>query len=126
MEKFVLVAIAGVLAGCAPPKMELATTGGSKADGVVEVSYEILETEKQGYDEEKALREAVKRCQAWGYEGAEPFGGERKTCSVSPGFWTSCYMWRFDISYQCLGEKTSTTPSNSASAQAPVFKTNQK
>src|SRR5262245_17455271 len=73
-----LLAIAGF--GCTVDK-KLTATGGSRADGVVELSYEIGGLENARIDWTRADTEALQRCQAWGYQSAEKFGGEKRQCN---------------------------------------------
>jgi len=60
--------------GCAVKK-DWVSTGGSRADGTVKLSYEYGALEVPQLDEQQAIRLAIQRCQAWGYDRAEAFGG---------------------------------------------------
>jgi len=104
--KHLFFAVVGILlASCTTnvPK-ELVATGGSKADGVVELSYQYNELETPIVDKAKGQETAEKRCKAWGYKRADPFGGEKIICNISPGAWTSCGNYIGTIQYQCLDE----------------------
>ena len=86
--KHLFFAVVGILlASCTTnvPK-ELVATGGSKADGVVELSYQYNELETPIVDKAKGQETAEKRCKAWGYK------------------WTSCGNYIVTIQYQCLDE----------------------
>ncbi len=48
-----------------------------------------------------AMREALKRCNVWGYSGADPFEGQRSVCD-QPGY-LSCAHTVVTIKYQCTG-----------------------
>lgn len=93
-----------LLVGCAPVAKEMVATGGSKADGVIELSYDYMEMETPTVNKEQGLKTAEKRCQAWGYKRAEAFGGEKTTCTQSPGLWTTCRKYITTVQYQCLDE----------------------
>jgi hypothetical protein len=89
-----------ILAACATAST-MSATGGSKADGIVEMSYEYGEFEQPVLDPQQGMASAVKRCNAWGYKQAEPFDGGVQTC-VIPGGWGGCARMRTTISYQCI------------------------
>jgi len=88
-----------LLVACATPT-SMSATGGSKADGIVEMSYEYGEFETPILDPEQGMASAVKRCKAWGYKQAEPFDGGIQTCAM-PGGFAGCARMRTTISYQC-------------------------
>jgi hypothetical protein len=91
------------LVGCSANKV-LSPTGGSKADGTVEMSYELGAFEQPVVNQAAAQESAKARCQAWGYDTAEPFGGEVRKCqsSTSSGM---CVQYFVTVTYQCTGEK---------------------
>ncbi len=89
-----------LIAACATP-VNMSATGGSHADGIVEMSYEYGEFEKPVVNPEQAMSTAVRRCKAWGYKNAEAFDGGINTC-VIPGGFGGCSRMRTTISYQCI------------------------
>lgn len=89
------------LAGCSTHR-ELLVTGGSRADGIVELGYERNEFQRVSFDAEAAESIAAKRCRGWGYHGAESFGTEKSTCTSRRGF-GNCGSRQVVIQYQCLG-----------------------
>jgi YecR-like lipoprotein len=93
------VTFVGVL-GCAAKK-DLVATGGSRADGTVDLSYELGLYEKPQIDQTQGLTIARQRCGAWGYADAEPFGGEKRQCQQFYG--SNCIRWFVTLTYQCLG-----------------------
>lgn len=98
-----LLLASAVLAGCATTSSkEWAATGGSRADGVVRLSFEHTEFEKPVLSESKALELAEHRCKSWGYTGAEAFGGATRQCNM-PGGWSGCASWLITKAYQCNG-----------------------
>lgn len=97
---FVFLLAGLVLSGCAAQK-QLAATGGSRADGTVKMSYEYGRLEVPKIDNAQGLSAARQRCAGWGYSGAEPFGGQEKTCIDMAG--GGCSRWRVTIQYQCTG-----------------------
>jgi YecR-like lipoprotein len=91
-----------VLIGCSVNK-ELVATGGSKADGTVDMSYDVGMLEDPKIDLVRAQQQAIQRCAAWGYKSAEPFGGEQRTCQAFNGY-GNCLRWNAKVTYQCLGD----------------------
>lgn len=96
-----LLAVVVLLASCATNK-SLVPTGGSKADGTVDLSYEFGAFEKPVVDMVSAQRAAKQRCVAWGYSEAEAFGGEKRQCQAFDGYGT-CTHWFVTVTYQCTG-----------------------
>lgn len=93
------------LSACAVQKT-LVPTGGSKADGTVELSYEFGEFEKPQVDRAQGVHAAQQRCAAWGYEGAEPFGGQKSQCQQLGGM-SGCMRTLVTVQYQCTGSSAS-------------------
>lgn len=94
----VLAAI--LVSGCAV-QSTLVPTGGSRADGTVKLSYDFGALQVPKVDYAQGLQSAKERCGAWGYTGAEAFGGGTKTCiNASMG---SCNAFRVTMEYQCTG-----------------------
>ena len=89
-----------ILSGCATVTKEMAATGGSKADGTIELSYEHSELESVTVDEKKAIETAKSRCKSWGYKNAEKFGGSKTTCIMRGGF-SGCARSITTTQYQC-------------------------
>lgn len=94
----IAIAIAILGFGCTVDK-QLSATGGSRSDGIVELSYEIGGFQKAQIDWGRAQTDAVARCQAWGYQNAEKFGGEKRQCQMSSEY--GCSQWFVTINYQC-------------------------
>jgi hypothetical protein len=90
------------LTGCATQKT-LVPTGGSRADGTIELSYEHGEFEKPVLDPAQGKVAAKARCKAWGYQDSEAFGGERQSCEMRGGF-GGCHQWLVTVKYQCLAD----------------------
>jgi hypothetical protein len=101
-----VLSVAGVLAvllavqGCAVQK-QMVATGGSRADGTVKLSYEFAMFEKPVINMEQGSITAAQRCKSWGYTGAEPFGGQTKTCNSYGG--GGCNGWLVTVEFQCTG-----------------------
>ncbi|WP_433694030.1 YecR family lipoprotein [Herbaspirillum seropedicae] len=96
-------AVSLTLAGCATQK-QLVPTGGSKADGTVKMSYEYGQFEVPKVNVIQGMSTAKRRCEAWGYSGAEPFGGSTRQCVENSG--GGCKTWRVTYEFQCTGTKT--------------------
>jgi len=74
---------------------------GSKADGIVTVSYQYpggMQPSEQNWIE--ADREATQRCANWGYSGAEKFRRSTRVCAVFGYF--GCTQWKEYLNYQCV------------------------
>lgn len=100
MKKLLWVGlVSALLAGCAAQK-ELTATGGSKADGTIELSYTYGGFEVPRINETQGLELAQKRCASWGYKNAEKFGGQKQACSMYGAF--GCTQFIVTIQYQCL------------------------
>ena len=106
-----LLTTATALFGCSVHK-DYYATGGSRADGVVDVGYEFESTEQPVADRRQAYEIARTKCSLWGYADAEPFGPPIQTCEARSGF-GKCAAYRVSIKYQCLGAPSeSQTPVN--------------
>jgi|SRR5208282_6129156 len=97
----IIDAAVACLTGCATQK-EWATTGGSRSDGTVELSYQYQEVEAPQENAEQGVTLASTTCAAWGYSGAQPFSGEIKQCSETGGL-SGCFLWTVTRKYQCTG-----------------------
>ncbi len=97
----VLLFMLTTLIGCASVKT-LQATGGSRADGVVELSYTYGAFEKPQVQWDQGLVTATQRCKAWGYQRAEAFGGTTSECQAYDGY-GNCVRWRVIVKYQCIG-----------------------
>jgi hypothetical protein len=101
-KKVLVLGVTGVLmTGCAVNK-DWSATGGSRADAVVRLSYELQEMEKPVLNEQQAVNLATRRCKSWGYSGAEAFGGVTRQCNATGGF-SGCSQWTVTKEYQCTG-----------------------
>lgn len=91
-----------ILAACSVKK-EALPIGGSRADGTVDMAFEIGDMQTAEVDWVAAQSLAEQRCAAWGYTAAEKFGGEQRQCSAPSGY--GCYAWQVKVTYQCTGGK---------------------
>ena len=90
-----------VFTGCAVVKVPQAT-GGSKSDGVIEMSFDYGLFEKPQVDWNQALVTAKHRCEAWGYQEAEAFGGATNKCEAYNAY-GNCVHVLVTMKYQCTG-----------------------
>ena len=97
----IIIAVLLGLGGCRSTKI-LQATGGSRSDGVVELSYEYGAFEIPEVDWGQGLMTACERCKAWGYSNAEAFGGAKSSCLRYDGY-GGCVRYLVTISYQCIG-----------------------
>jgi len=108
-----------VLTACSTHK-DFYATGGSRADGVIDVAYDFTYLETPVVDLNQAYNIARSKCSLWGYVDAEPFGGASQECTVRRGY-GDCSAWRVSKKYQCLGNLGSVSaPLNYLGTQAPV------
>jgi len=89
------------LVGCATVEVPQAT-GGSRADGVVRLSYQYGLFQKPRVQWGRAHATAKARCEAWGYSDAQRFGGEVKHCEARNGY-GNCTEVLVTVPYQCTG-----------------------
>jgi hypothetical protein len=101
-EALRVFAFAALLAslGCATVKVPQPTSG-SRADGTVQLAYEYGQFERPQVDWETANQIATDRCRAWGYSGAEAFGGGFEECTAANQY--GCVRIFVTITYQCIG-----------------------
>lgn len=105
MKKYYFITMGCILIGGCAVKKEMVPMGGSKADGTVRMGYTVAGLEKPIIDFNQAKDLASKKCRTWGYEGAEPFGGQSSTCAQMSGF--GCQISNVTVEYQCVGGKAS-------------------
>lgn len=111
MKVCLLVIVATiVVSGCATTKTWSAT-GGSRSDATVRLSYTYGPFEQPHASEQEALNLAATRCAAWGYKGAEAFGGAEQKCTA-PGGLGACNQYEVTKEYQCTGTGNPSTPQN--------------
>src|SRR5215469_6157064 len=101
--KYILVAAvaASFLTSCATP-VTPEPVGGSRADGTVKLSFEFGIFQRPVVDWNGALDRARQSCSAWGYTGAERFGGGMQQCEAVNGY-GQCMRMLVTYTYQCTG-----------------------
>lgn len=105
MRKVLLLVIGALLlSGCAAKK-QMIPMGGSKADGTVKMGYTVKMFENPVVDLMQAKGLAAQKCQTWGYDGAEAFGGQSSVCGEMGGY--GCNVTNVTVEYQCTGGKAS-------------------
>jgi hypothetical protein len=105
------------LSGCAVQE-QWAATGGSRADGTVELAYEYQQFQEPEVDDAQGADLAASRCAVWGYTGSEPFGGVMRKCQAFGGY-GNCLNWLVTKNYQCTGAPSSSnTPQTVQSVPA--------
>jgi hypothetical protein len=97
---YFLVGALLVAQGCAVTK-QLVPVGGSRADGTVKMAYSYTGLESPQVDRQQAIDSATARCAAWGYKGAEPFGGSMKQCTRLTRM--GCGQMTVTVEFQCTG-----------------------
>lgn len=100
MKKIAISFLFILLSGCTSTKI-LQATGGSRADAIIELSYDYGLFEKPVVNWAQGKQTATERCRAWGYEGADAFGGETSTCQSYDGS-GNCVAWHVTVKYQCI------------------------
>lgn len=81
--------------------MEWNASGGSRADGTVKLVAETRTGWRYLPSTNQADALAANRCKAWGYRGAEAFGGSTRSCISSNV--KGCLIWENTRVYQCTG-----------------------
>ncbi|UNF04014.1 YecR-like lipofamily protein [Escherichia coli] len=66
------------------------------------MSYSYGMFESPVVDPQQGMNAAKARCAAWGYSGAEPFGGFTSQCSQPSS--SGCMQTLVTIEYQCTGD----------------------
>jgi hypothetical protein len=89
------------LSGCATP-ITPAPTGGNRAGGTVDMSFEYSNFQRPVINWDQAKLTAKQRCIAWGYSDADPFGGTRTQC-VYANVYGGCVRQTVTMTYQCTG-----------------------
>jgi hypothetical protein len=98
-----LALLTTLVTGCATIEVPQAT-GGSRADGIIEMSYEYGMFERPQVQWDQALVTAKQRCNAWGYQNAEAFGASISQCQAYDGY-GGCDRWLVTTKYQCIDSK---------------------
>lgn len=106
-----LAAIAVIMTlstGCAVKK-DFYATGGSRADGTVDMAYDFAQFEQPVVNPSQAQSIAQQKCTVWGYREAEAFGGKTTNCNQRDG-WGNCVAGQVVIKYQCIGDLSAPSP----------------
>jgi len=106
------------LSGCSVNKPFYAT-GGSRADGTVDMAYDTAYLEAPVVSHSQAKNIAVQKCRVWGYKDAEPFGGQVENCYQRNGY-GNCLRGQVIVKYQCLGNLEAVRPTAPSSPQTPI------
>jgi len=99
IKQLVFISLLIILTGCESIKT-LQASGGSKSDGIVELSYEVGMFQKAVVNWDDALKTAHERCTAWGFSYTRGFGGQTSRCQS----WNNngnCTSTVFTVKYQC-------------------------
>ena len=102
MKKVITLGVVLTLFGCASTPVDWSATGGSRSDGSVKLSYEYGLFGKPEANDAQGLAVASERCQAWGYQSAEAFGGVTTVCQSRGDY--GCNSTLVTKEYQCLGD----------------------
>jgi hypothetical protein len=98
------VLMCAVLPSCTAIKYPQAT-GGSRADGIIKMSYQVGPWEKPDVQWGDAQQTSTARCKVWGYKSAEMFGGATTQCQAANGY-GDCVSTLVTVEYQCTGAPT--------------------
>jgi hypothetical protein len=98
--------------GCATKK-DFYAMGGSRADGTVDLAYDFAPFEQPVVNVSQAQSIAKSKCQVWGYQEAEAFGGKQQNCHQFDGY-GSCVAGQIVIKYQCIGTADRPVPTSFA------------
>lgn len=120
-QLLILAAVLAALSGCATKK-DFYATGGSRADGSVDMAYDFAQFEQPVVNIAQAQSIAKSKCRVWGYNDAEAFGGKQQICNQSNGYGT-CIAGQVIYKYQCIGnisEAPMTQPTAAPLSAAPA------
>lgn len=106
MKRIFIIALCSLLLTGCVVKKEMTAIGGSKADGTVKMGYIFGAFEIPQVDVYQASELAAKKCSAWGYTGAEAFGGQTRRCTQMDR-WGICNRTEVSVEFQCIGGKAS-------------------
>ena len=96
---------------CAQPAHWQGVQGGSRADGVVRLTFIQPELSEETPSMAEGRAMAARACQKWGYSDAEAFGSSgSKQCVGGPGFWTMCGKYQVTVEFQCVGGQALRVP----------------
>ena len=114
IKTLLLLAAIATAAGCATKK-DFYATGGSRADGSVDMAYDFAQFEQPVVNIAQAQSIAKSKCRVWGYNDAEAFGGKQQICNQSNGYGT-CIAGQVIYKYQCIGNISEAPMSQPAAA----------
>ena len=102
--------IISLLAGCSS-KQNYYATGGSRADGTVDLDYDTELMVTPIVNNQQAQNIAAQKCKVWGYQDAEPFGGLTENCYARNAY-GNCLRGQMIVKYQCLGDGSKDNPAS--------------
>ncbi len=88
-----------VISACATYN-EFRPTGANSADGVVQLSYDYVLSDRPVLDWVNAQDMAEERCTGWGYDGAQRSGTARQYCLTTDIF-GRCKSFQVNVNYHC-------------------------
>jgi hypothetical protein len=98
--KLIFIAALSVpILSCTPVLKTATPVGGSKADGIIHMSYVDGAFENVTVDWETTHEMAKDRCVGWGYKEAKIFGQIISVCQISDS--GICYSSIKTVTYQC-------------------------
>lgn len=92
------------LSGCVSTPMQWHASGGSKADGIVELSYTYNYMQKPVTSETQGVARAGQMCMSWGYLEVEALDFLERSCQM--GDYLGCDVWVVTRKYQCINRLT--------------------
>ena len=100
MRNLLIILSLFFLVGCSVKKTFTAT-GGSKADGIVTLSYWYSGFEIPDAKLDEAAHQTAKdRCKKWGYSDAEHFDEVTRSCIAWNAY--GCIEYQVSVDYQCI------------------------
>lgn len=114
MKRTILFSLIGLtISGCVSTQpMDWQATGGSRADATVKLSIQYQAGIDPVLSASQAINEATRKCTAWGYAGADAFGGVKTECGqyYTGMFGSECVgIITVTKEYQCTGQGNETT-----------------
>ncbi len=85
--------------------------GSDRANGLVQLSYQYVLSDRPVLDWVVAQRTAEARCASWGYARAQRSEDRRRSC-LTQDIFGRCKSYRVNVAYQCTDDAASQSAAN--------------
>ena len=94
-----------IISACATDN-KFRPTGASRPDGIVQLSYDYVLSDRPVLDWMSAQDTAEERCTSWGYAGAQKSGAGRQIC-LTQDIFGRCKSFHVNVAYYCTDDAAS-------------------